>query len=289
MKSWSRRAPLLLLILLPLACDRTNPAPPVEPPPSAAAPFREAFQRLGFQADPDPQGCVQCHLGMFDPALAIAATEFRFVDAELQKRGEAAYPAEAERVRVIHALMAHPKLDLFAGPRSPHAGLDCAACHVTTDRSGELPPERVKAWEKYHMKRHPLLPEVALRLPPRTEAVCLRCHLGQDPLPGADLLNRGRLLYQRMACHTCHTTPGLKTRAKDLVEGERRVRKPGPPLTSLADKVDKAWANAWLYHPAHFKPTARMPAFFPRGEIGLPPQLAANIPPAQLERFERVV
>jgi HEAT repeat protein/cytochrome c2/cbb3-type cytochrome oxidase cytochrome c subunit len=282
MKSSSRGLAAIASLLALLGCRPDAPAP--EDP---AAPYRQAFERLGGAPTGAADACLSCHQGALDPAFALNGLEF--LDVRVEDKASAAFADPEARARFRRVLREHPRPDLLAGPRSPHAGIGCAECHVTSDRRDELDADRAAAWEEHHISRHPVLPTVALRPLHRTEAACLRCHLGQDPLPGAELLNRGRALYQRSACHACHVTPGMKTREEDLVDGERCVRKPGPPLTSIADKIDKAWANAWLYHPSHFRPTARMPSFFPRGDLGLPPQLATAVPPAQLERYERVV
>lgn len=281
MKPSSRRrvASLSLVFLVPAFCGCG--------PEDRTAEFRRTFEALGGKPPRNADACMSCHLGAFDPAFAANREEF--LNAELETKASVVIGDPAERARHRRALGRHPRPDLLAGPGSPHARIGCADCHVTSDRRDELPPERAAAWEEHHISRHPVLSEVALRPIRRTEAVCLSCHLGEDPLPGAELLNRGRRLYERSACHACHVTPGLKTREEDLTAGERRVRKPGPPLASIADKVGREWANGWLYHPSHFRPTARMPFFFPRGELGLPPQLAPPVHPSQLEQYERVL
>jgi mono/diheme cytochrome c family protein/cytochrome c2 len=271
-------------------CKRPPPSPPAAAP--SPAPYREAFEKLGGRADPGAAGCIACHLGMFDLGFALARGGSGATFADPARRSKAAELFGApDRDRIVRALMAHPRPDLLAGPLSPHAAIDCRTCHVTTDRSDDpaLDERRLAEWRRFHMTYHPVLKDVPLRIPRSTEAVCLKCHRGEDPLPGAETLRRGRQLYQETHCHACHVTPGLKTRAEDLTPGEARVRLPGPPLTSIADKVDKAWANAWLYHPTEFKPSARMPPFFPRGPIGFPPQLIDKVPRGRETLFELVL
>lgn len=264
--------PLLVWFLAAFGCEGSRLPPPSGPDGRL---YREAFEALGGKAPADARGCVECHLGMFD---------LSFAESELRRKGE-------RREDVIRALKAHPRLDMLAGPSSPHAGIDCRTCHVTTDRGDDpgLDPRRLAEWRRFHMVYHPLLKDVALRIPRSTEAVCFRCHRGEDPLVGADYLRRGRLLYQEAHCHACHETPGMRVRAEGLEPGETRVRLPGPPLTSIADKVDKAWTNGWLHYPTDFKPSARMPPFFPRGEIGFPPQLIDRVPKNQETLYELVL
>jgi HEAT repeat protein/mono/diheme cytochrome c family protein len=221
-------------------------------------------------------------VSIFDPSMAAQRSdgELSFKDPELQAAALKAFPQRGERRRMIQALLSHPKLDVVAGPRSPHRDISCETCHVTTDRAYDrsLRPDRLDRWQRFHMEYHPVLKTLPLRLTDRTQSVCLKCHLGEEPLEGAETLNRGRVVYERMACYACHVTPGMKTREQDLSPGEKRMRKPGPPLDSIASKVDKRWTYNWLYHPWSFKPAARMPPLFPRNELGLPPQLWTGAP-----------
>jgi cytochrome c2 len=193
--------------------------------------FAQGLEKLGRKPAPDAKGCVACHLGVRDLSLS-ATVEREFRDRALQQRAEQAWPEPRERSRMIRVLQAHPRFDIF----EKHSGLTCETCHV----------------EENSTLRHPMRPEVALR--PAVESACLKCHLGEDPLDGALRLARGRTVFERFACHACHSMPGHPPLAK----------RPGPPLDSIVSKIDKRWAYNFVLHPPAFKPTARMPAFFPR-------------------------
>jgi HEAT repeat protein/mono/diheme cytochrome c family protein len=192
-----------------------------------------------------------------------------FLEPEIQASAERNFPDASERQRVIRALSAHPKPDVLL---APHAGFSCETCHLAEDRSNDpaLSPERKKYWRERYIVPHPGLESVLLRRWDFLHAVCLKCHPADSNLAGAELLSRSRTVFEAAACHLCHTTPGMKFRDADLNPGEVRVRKPGPPLTSLASKVDKLWAYNWIRHPPSFKPTARMPAIFSREPVGWP-------------------
>lgn len=282
------RAALVLVALA--ACEVPAPAP-APAPTIDPTPYHQALAKLGKKADASARDCLACHQGARDLSLAVTklGEETRFANDEMQKRAEKEFPDAKERQAMIRVFGAHPKLDVLA----LHPKLDCRACHVTTDKSEDrtLSAERLKVWREYHMQYHPVLKSVAMRKTDRTQAVCLKCHLGDEPLPHADVLNRSRHIYDRTGCYACHTTFGMKTRAQDLAPGEKRMRRPGPPLVNIASKVDKKWMYNWVYVPPRFKPTARMFPFFPRGPIGLPPQVIAVDPKDKLtvEAYGRVV
>jgi HEAT repeat protein/cytochrome c2 len=283
-KFWNKSAFVWILLA---ACD----TPPAPAPAFDPTPYHQAFAKLGKTADAGAQDCLACHQGISDLSLGTMklGEEIRFANAELQKRAEKEFPDAKERQKMLRVFGAHSKLDVLA----LHPNVDCRTCHVTTDKSEDktLSPERLKVWREYHMQYHPVLKDVAMRKTDRTQAVCLKCHLGDEPVPHADVLNRARLIYDRTGCYACHTTHGMKTREQDLAPGEKRMRRPGPPLANIASKVDKRWMYNWVYVPPRFKPTARMFPFFPRGPIGLPPQVIAVDPKDKLtvEAYGRVV
>lgn len=218
------------LLLLAAACAEPEPVHPESPR------YVARLAALGKTPLKEPRGCLSCHVGMYDPTLT----------------GDA----------VDRVLRAHPKQDVFL-----KHDFSCETCHVTTDRANDptLTPERIRRWQDINMKVHPVVSGLALKRLDRIEAVCLRCHQGEEPLVGAEFLQRGKVLYERAACYACHETEGMPK------------RKPGPPLDRIASKVDKTWAYNWLLHPPSFKPTARMPPFFPRGELGFPPQIIGPV------------
>ncbi|HLG42494.1 MAG TPA: c-type cytochrome, partial [Planctomycetota bacterium] len=290
----SRLATIVSIILL-ACCDD----PPPEDAKSSApdpSPYQEAYARLGGTPDRSARGCASCHQGMNDLSMIVLpwGTDRTFRNPDLLAAAERAFPDPAVRRSMTVALMAHPKPDVIAGPHSPHASFSCQKCHVYDDRQSEptLTEDRRKYWLEHHMKVHPGLKDVPLRLSHRQQAMCLRCHMGEEPLPGAETINRGRGLYMATACHTCHVTDGMKILEADLQPGEKTVRRPGPPLTPISGKVDKRWMYNWVSYPPAFKPTARMPPIFPRGAIvgKLPPQIAPqDLSKERIAGFEEVL
>jgi mono/diheme cytochrome c family protein len=260
-------------------------------PLGAQADYRKEFEELGGVAAA-AEGCKSCHLGSDDPRFAaippvLKGEERQFADAGLQEKTKKLFPDAATRQKRIRLLMAHPRPDIV-GPRSVHRDFDCRVCHEMADRE-ELPPERRKLWREQFMTPHPEVKDLRLKPLGNIEAVCLKCHVDQEPLEGADLLTRGKLLYERMTCYACHGTRGMRTVEAELGPGEKRMRRPGPPLDRIASKVDKKWAYNWIYHPFDFKPTARMFHFFPRGPLGFPKEIIADVPAERAAEVERVI
>lgn len=199
------------------------------------AEYAEQFSKL--KPAPKAEGCVACHLGVNDP-------ELYFKDPAMQKRAEAAWPDAREREKWTRVFKTHPKPDVMAA----HPKMTCETCHVDERYGGH----------------HPVLKDVALRPKLYLESACLKCHLGQDPIEGALRLNRGKVTFERFACHACHRMPN---------DADNRVRSPGPTLEHIAAKLDKTFAANFILDPLSFKPTARMPAM----HWGADRQMAADI------------
>ncbi|MBI4178878.1 c-type cytochrome [bacterium] len=206
--------------------------------------------------------CHTCHLG-------IEKESTRDGEGNIVKAG---YDLD----EVKQPFRAHPRLDLFVGSKSKHP-LDrfgCSACHGGAGQAlsfldaGHTPKteEDLKVWKKkYHWKPldHEHLSDFLwdyLMLPgDQVEASCLKCHQGVVEIPEAPALNAGRRIFEDYGCYGCHKTVGFT-----------ELRKPGPPLTHLQEKVSPAWVKKWLKNPKAFRPTTRMPRFFDLSNTSAP-------------------
>ncbi len=155
----------------------------------------------------------------------------------------------------------HPQLDLYLGDKSPHAmdKYGCTSCHLGNGRGTSFytaahtpaSPEQAKLWEKkhhWHPYKHwewPMLPKSQM------QANCISCHTGVMNVPKADKLNAARDLFAEMGCVGCHATAGFND-----------LRKVGPALTHIGDKVQNSWLPKWIENPKSFNPHTRMPQFF---------------------------
>ena len=79
---------------------------------------------------------------------------------------------------------------------------------------------------------------------------CQKCHDDLDNLKGAPTLTAGFRLYKEKGCLGCHSK-----------EGYHYEEKIGSPLAYTRDKIDPAWAYAWLKDPDQDFLEHRMPNF----------------------------
>lgn len=162
-------------------------------------------------------------------------------------------------------LKTHPRLDLYLAADSKHPieQFGCTGCHSGGGRSctfttaNHTPPafeekekvaarwEKDYAWEEMHHWDDPQLPKDLLT------SACWKCHKQETELEGADGWNAGRKVFDRAGCFACHRTQGFET-----------VRKPGPSLYHVADKITREWAYHWVMNPQAVRPETRMPRFF---------------------------
>lgn len=189
--------------------------------------------------------CTTCHLAIDRPGWTgdeVAGTPFR----------------------------SHPNLDLFVGEASPHpmATFGCTICHGGQGRSVDFShaahfprdaaqEERWRRDYSWHPVEHfddPMLPVQY------AWASCTKCHASQHRVEGAEPLNEGKRLVERLGCAGCHGVAGMED-----------LEKTGPSLAGVKHKLARDWAWNWMADPAAFRPHTRMPAMF-----GLSPALNAK-------------
>jgi len=164
-------------------------------------------------------------------------------------------------------LAAHPRLDLFLSPTSPHPlqEFGCTVCHEgaaeTTDfvRAVHTPnsEEEKEAWKEklqwkhWHLWDWPMYPKRYI------EAGCYACHERGGTLEeiqeDAPKLSKGLHLIETYGCYSCHK-----------IEGWRLTRRVGPSLRRISAKISPEFARSWIAEPRHFRPTTRMPQIFHR-------------------------
>ncbi|HEU4339539.1 MAG TPA: c-type cytochrome [Planctomycetota bacterium] len=226
-----------------------------------------------------------------------------------------------EVVKYTKTLMAHPRLELFAGPGSPHAldKVGCTSCHEGDGRDTEFSrvvhmpdtPAQRKDWERRHHYHYRHLWDAPMLPKRHVYASCRKCHSaevevsgGDDPmrgtamqqrevgLPAGDDYVKGMQIYERSGCYACHRTDTYLVLPKDTdqklnpkLDPNRRFRRPGPPLTHIKDKVDPDWAVRWVMSPKSFRISTRMPHFFGQSNARTLKVNGADVGP---ERFERI-
>ncbi len=212
--------------------------------------------------------CKQKREPLVDDKGATSATH-------VPKRGEWGKERADEYTR---ALAAHPRLDLYVGGASPHpiARFGCTSCHGGDGRETEFntavhfpnDEEQEHHWKNRlgyvyrELWDEPMLPKK------HVYASCRKCHTSAVDLEDGGDYVAGQKLYERLGCYACHRTDSYQILPKNLDEmdksGEtnRKYRRPGPPLTHIADKVDENWMYKWVLAPKDYRHTTRMPHFF---------------------------
>jgi len=168
----------------------------------------------------------------------------------------------------------HPRLDLYLTSLSPHPmdEFGCTICHAGKGRATDFVSashtpgdegERSRWIEEYgwHRLEHWEYPMLPGKL---AQSACFKCHREEDQIPGAELYNEGKVLYENLGCANCHRTEGFL----------REFRKIGPDLTHLTDKVTPEWAFRWIKDPLARQPTTRMPVFYGLSNNSDPESLA---------------
>ncbi|HWL94056.1 MAG TPA: hypothetical protein VNT79_11025 [Phycisphaerae bacterium] len=199
---------------------------------------------------------------------ALTAAVNTYLDAK--DRPEARFDA---------VLAAHPRLDLFLSPESPHPmkKMGCTVCHEGSGQDTDFilaahTPKNQKEkdeWKKYYVKELgiPLATfhlveefwERPMLLTKYTSASCVKCHeqafdlerAQTAPLVQAQNLVEGRELFTKVGCINCHS-----------VEGLADARRVGTDLTHVGEKLSMGFIERWIDYPNNFRASTRMPHFF---------------------------
>ena len=198
------------------------------------------------------------------------------------------------------AFHTHPNPELFAGPNSPHPRekFGCTSCHLgqgsatsfvfashSPNDFKELDAWKEKyGWEEVHHWPWPMNKKRFMA------SGCLKCHPyvvdldspKSDYIPSVQKLVQGYNIVREYGCFGCHEingwkngrligpdlrlepqTPEERKKAEaDLLNPPGTMRKVGPTLRHIADKVPEEWTYRWVRLPKGFRPNTRMPQFY---------------------------
>jgi cbb3-type cytochrome oxidase cytochrome c subunit len=195
----------------------------------------------------------------------------------------------------------HPRLDLLVGSKSPHPMVDfgCTICHAGQGSATEFKfashspnsQENRQRWSRDHdwfQNEHWDFPMLEQRF---LESSCLQCHHEVTDLeptdrfsdPPAPKLLAGYHLIRENGCFGCHEISGFDPAGNRIgpdlrlepstIEAAKQVeqdggiqpgtmRKVGPSLRDVADRLDDTVLDRWIADPIAIRPTTRMPQFF---------------------------
>ncbi len=90
------------------------------------------------------------------------------------------------------------------------------------------------------------------KLLPKNElgSKCYACHGNVFNLEKAPILARGVSLVRELGCFGCHKIPGTSD-----------LRKRGPDLSRIREKVKPGWLVSWIKRPKDYNPRTKMPFF----------------------------
>ena len=87
------------------------------------------------------------------------------------------------------------------------------------------------------------------------ESSCTRCHTEVfDIKDDAPVLFEGRRLFSQFGCINCHAVSAL--------EDDLDIKRVGPSLVHVKDKLSRDMLATWIWAPKSFRPTTRMPHYF---------------------------
>ncbi len=280
----------------------------------------------GFRDVPRFDRCTTCHLGIdrptFDRATLVSLggdpkklgeklDAAHKIFNERQKSGEDLgfdpndIPTKPSTLKLskgdVTQFMAHPRLDLFVDPNSPHPmqQFGCTSCHggqgsstefvlashTPNDFHQEEEWKKTHDWESIHFWDFPMHPTRF------QEASCVKCHHQMTDLirngvkEEAPKLLKGYNLVRENGCFGCHEISGTKggrtvgpdlrlepspaldflsQADQDRVKGENpgALRKVGPSLRRLAEKTNEEWTRKWIQSPRSFREDTKMPHFY---------------------------
>ncbi|MEK6710407.1 MAG: c-type cytochrome [Nitrospinota bacterium] len=134
----------------------------------------------------------------------------------------------------------HPQPELYLSKHDP-TRVGCTSCHGgqgTALTSVQKAHGYVEFWED------PLLKG------PEAQTKCRACHTQVFNIPGAPHISQGIGLTRQLGCFGCHIIPGTQD-----------LRKVGPDLFRLPEKVYPGWLVSWIKRPRDYNPRTKMPFF----------------------------
>lgn len=254
-------------------------------------PERDQFARLLHEA-----GVIYFELAPPDdlpPGVDPARAQFSRLIEQAQAERQAGGLAPLEW---SNALLAHPKLDLFVSPDSPHSltAVGCAVCHEGAGQETDFfyaahtPSSKLQRdvwessdWKDFESKLAGLDKET------REQQIRAAKYSGWQPHHWhvQHYWDRPMLPLDNVeaSCAKCHTQIyDIQSAAPRLSKGrelfsqvgcinchqvaglEQDNRRVGPDLAHIQDKLQPEWMTNWVRAPRDFRPSTRMPHFFRR-------------------------
>jgi hypothetical protein len=241
-----------------------------------------------FKGVPRFDRCTTCHKGI-DSVTKAGDPQF---DAKTVE--------ELSTSEYREAFKTHPHPELFAGPNSPHPRekFGCSICHLGQGSGTSFvyashtpnDDKQLEEWKEqygwYEIHHWPW----KMNKTRFTGSGCLKCHPHVVDLdspktadsPATQKVVKGYNIVRQYGCFGCHEINGWKNAqligpdlrlepqteeekkkaAADLMNPPGRMRKVGPSLRRIVEKVPEDWTARWIKLPRGFRPATRMPQFY---------------------------
>ncbi len=143
-------------------------------------------------------------------------------------------------------------------PEGPHHDSEAIYTSIATDASGTRQAitqeeywTRKYGWAEVHYMHW----EKPMNTLDYIESSCSRCHSEVfDIRDDAPRLFEGRRLFAQLGCANCHLV--------EQIGHSLDLKKVGPSLAHLHDKLSPEMTASWIWSPRAFRPMTRMPHFF---------------------------
>src|SRR3989304_4473120 len=158
--------------------------------------------------------------------------------------------------KVPQPFTTHPRKDILMEIHNPEK-MVCTPCHrgqgnalrSALQAHGFTYEEKNRNGQRVRMREYLEHWEEPMYEGDFIESSCATCHQTFE-VTGAEIRNKGRLLFSELGCHGCHLTEGYEEKGKI-----------GPDLRRIKSKVYLGWLVNWIQNPKQYLPKTRMPHY----------------------------
>ena len=158
--------------------------------------------------------------------------------------------------KVPQPFTTHPRKDILMEIHNPEK-MGCTPCHrgqgnalrSALQAHGFTYEEKNRNGQRVRMREYLEHWEEPMYEGDFIESSCATCHQTFE-VTGAEIRNKGRLLFSELGCHGCHLTEGYEEKGKI-----------GPDLRRIKSKVYLGWLVNWIQNPKQYLPKTRMPHY----------------------------
>jgi cytochrome c2 len=160
--------------------------------------FDYALRQINVNGDELVDRCETCHLGIREP-LELKPVNFKRTGKKIDANAR--------------AFISHPSKELLQIHNPERFG--CSSCH---GGNGRATTSIVKGHGRHRFWLHPLYERENM------EAGCQQCHAQDRVLQGANILTKGKDLFQERGCVGCHRYEGFDRETDGLANSRQMIK-----------------------------------------------------------------